>query len=134
MLSHRLHKEFQPGIQEILNAAIVNNLELGSWIGFPIVMLLVSYFIKTISKTIRIRPNPTQILFSAALITYIFLNILGQTHGEVARLWLFLTPLAALFASQETMTLFKKRDGGFYLLFFLQMVTMFLLFKFQDLD
>jgi uncharacterized membrane protein YoaK (UPF0700 family) len=66
------------------------------------------------------------------MVTYLAVGLLGQTNGEVQRLWLFMVPLVCLFVAEETQTLFKRRESGIVLVVILQLVTLFLTVKFQD--
>ena len=132
MAQHRRAKEFEPGLQQIVNAIRLNNAEFAAFTGFPVIILFLSSFIKSSFSFVKRKANRLDGLLAAFLITYAILNLFGQTSGEVQRLWLFMLPLVTLFAAQELKTLFKRRETGIYLVITLQLITALLIFRFQD--
>lgn len=132
--NHRAHKEFSNTLQSILNAIFVNNSEFFSWIGFPIVILLFSALGRTIYRFIKQNTSLIDGFIVSFFIVYLLLNLSGQTHGEVARLWIFLVPIVSFIASCESNLIFKKKSFSLLYIVSLQLLTMFLIFRFQDLD
>jgi hypothetical protein len=64
---------------------------------------------------------------------YLVLNLFGQTHGEVGRLWIFMTPLIALFAASELAALFKCERSAFtYFFITAQLATTLIVFLAHD--
>jgi hypothetical protein len=129
---HRMLKNFEPGFEQILEALRLNNLEIASWIGFPIALLFLIRIGNTVIAYIKKRATYLDGLTAAFVITYLVLNFIGQTRGEVGRLWLFMTPLFALFAAAEIVRLFKKKELMIWYVVGLQFITTFMTFKFQD--
>lgn len=129
---HRSLKEFQPGLKQIMDSIILNNLEIASWIGFPMALLAVSRFVKAAYAYLKHRADQLDVLTTAFLITYLALNVLGQTRGESGRLWIFMVPLFSLFAAVEVITLCTNKKNATFYLITLQLITTFMTFKFQD--
>ena len=125
-------KELEPGIEQILKALKLNNLEFASWIGFPIAVMFLIRIGNSVVAFIRKKATSVDGLTAAFGLTYLALNLIGQTRGEVGRLWLFMTPLIALFAATEIAELFKKPRAVTYYIVGLQFITIFVTFRFQD--
>jgi hypothetical protein len=133
MASHRAIKNFKSGSEQLLQSIFVNNLDFASWIGFAITLLVITYLVRTLAS---IRKNQTLLplgeLAFASIAAYTALNLLGQTRGEVGRLWLFWVPAVVMVAGRELKKIFGTKNKGLYLIVTLQLVTTYLLFKFQD--
>ena len=95
-------------------------------------LLFISRLVRSGYAFLQRRASSLDGLMAAFMVTYLALGLLGQTRGEVQRLWLFMVPLVCLFVAEETQTLFKRREGGMVLVVCLQLVTLFLTAKFQD--
>jgi hypothetical protein len=140
MAQHRAIKQFEPGWAQIWQAAVLNNVEFAVWVGFPIILLAIIRALKAAAAFIRRRANRLDWLTLAFGGMYTALNLLGSTKGEVGRLWIFLLPLTALLAGAEVRFIFlqgklKSRIlSGALLLVSLQLITTYVLFKFQDLN
>ena len=130
--NHRTTWQFATWQERIKHGFVLNNAEFATWSGFPIILLLLIRFIKAVAAFIHRRASRLDSLTLTFLIIYILLVALGQTNGEVQRLYLFLTPLAALFSAEELKWLFKDRRNGFLFLAVLQLITIVLIFHFQD--
>lgn len=133
------NKQFQPPLEQVLRAMLLNNVEIFSWLGFPVALLFLYRAIRTVARFYQWgislgqrRLSAVDGMFGAFIVTFFALNLFGQTQGEVGRLWLFLVPMFVLFASAEIPILFRNRNRGLYLVIFLQMITILLIFKFQD--
>jgi hypothetical protein len=129
---HRTLKELQTGIQQLLAALYLNNLEISAWISFPIAALVLLQFGRSIFALVKGKASAFDSLAIAFTLMYIAVNLFGQTRGEVGRLWIFMTPLFALFAIKEAGYLFQRKEAGIAYLCLLQFVLIFLTFKFQD--
>jgi hypothetical protein len=142
LAQHRLHKEYLSGFHQIKDAIYLNNIEAAAWLGFPFVILLLASFVRTGINFLSKQTNKLNILMAASFITFTALNIFGQTRSEVARLWIFMMPLASLFTADEIRIIFKNplrsknnwNLTGFLLIISLQLITIFMTFKYQDLD
>ena len=133
MAHHTTLKEYESGLQQILAALKLNNLEIAAWIGFPMALFVVSRIFSTVKSYISRNISRADIFSAAMIVMYIFLNIVGRTRGEVGRLWIFLIPAFAVMVSQEISCLFNKRKKGVLLtVALLQMITTMMTFKMQD--
>jgi hypothetical protein len=148
---HRQIKIFEPGIKNFLSSILVNNVDIAAWTGFPIYLFftwhgarsLINLVIKWVKQpelipiNLSMRyTNPTDIRLTSFLtafyLTFIGLNLFGQTRGEVGRIWLFMVPIFCLVASLEAQLLCKRKAVGIYLVIIIQWVTIFLTYKYQD--
>jgi len=86
-----------------------NPYEFFSWLGIPVTWL----FLRAAFGKRRV-----DALWTASVVTLIFLNVSGKSLGEVERLWLFMAPYVVLVAAAE---LARERDAsGFWTVFALQ--------------
>lgn len=111
---------------------LLNNLEFAVWCGFPLLILFFSKSIRALYSIIKNKYTKLDIFSLAFLLTYILLNIIGQTRSEVGRLWIFLLPVIVLFSSEELYTLIRNKKLGITLFIILQLITIFLTYQFQD--
>jgi hypothetical protein len=121
-----------PSLQQMLGYAFLNSVEFAVWTGIPLAIIFISVLVKTARAFIQKRATALHGLMAAFIITFLALGLLGQTRGEVMRLWMFFVPLVCLFITQDVGGLFRRRQWGFLFLTVLQLVTLFLTFKFQD--
>jgi len=110
----------------------LNNFEYAHWISFSIAALSVSSILRSIVAFISRKAQYLDFYILAFFVTYLALNLMGQTRGEVGRLWLFLNPSIALLAAHEVRFLFRKRKTGLCVGYLLPFVTTVLIFHFQD--
>ncbi len=129
---HKQYKEFQSGIGQLFAAIRMNQLEIATWLGFPIAMLWGLRFYHAIKAFIQKKLRPLDVLTLAFLLMYILLNLVGQTRGEVARLWLFMTPLIVLFVTQEIIYFFRHRRALLTYLVVLQFITILMTYRCAD--
>ena len=104
------------------------------FLGLPLAFLFLIAFVKTIRAPILHSPfsilhSPFSILHSPFTLAFalglLLLDLSGTSRGEVARVWLFLTPFAVLVAARGLTYLGPGRWGGFLvvLLLALQLFT-----------
>ncbi len=130
-----MHKEMKllaTGFEQLKDALILNSIEFTMWIGFPVAILLV---MRTVQSGIAVWQRKAGVLdrfYAAFLPTFILLNVFGQTRSEVGRLWAFFMPLVAIFITPEAMRLLKNRKAVVYSLMLLELITTFLIFKYQN--
>jgi len=130
-----MHKEMKllaTGFEQLKDAWVLNSIEFTMWIGFPVAILLM---MRTVRSGIAVWQRRSDVLdrfYAAFLPTFILLNVFGQTRSEVGRLWAFFMPLVAIFITPEALRLIKKRKVAVYALMFLELITTFLIFKFQN--
>jgi hypothetical protein len=129
---HRAHKPYDTGFRQVLDALILNNVEFAVRTGIPIFLLFVSRTFHALVSLVKRRVEKLDMLALSFGLMYAALNIVGQTRGEVGRLWIFLVPVVALLAADEVISLLKSKRLGVNLLISLQMITVALTYKFQD--
>ena len=129
---HRQAKDFQPGLQQVLDSIFLNNSEMITWVGLPVTILFMMAVCSSIVAFIRRSVAIRHSLLVSFLATSIGLNIFGQTNGEVQRLWLFFTPLVVIFAAREASHLLPRKNTGIILIIIFQLVITLLIFRFQD--
>ena len=129
---HKEIKEFAPGLAMLGYTAVLNNAEFFSWTGFPIVLLFLSNFIRGMGAFIRRKATTLDGLLLSFSLAYAGVVVFGQTFGEVQRLYIFMVPLFALFASEEIQYRFKNKKALLITVITLQLITTLLLFIFQD--
>ena len=122
----------QIGLKDYLGAMWLNNVEFAASVGFPVFLLFLSRSLRIGISFLRGRLTWANGALGAFLAAYIALNLFGQTQGEVSRLWMFWTPMVVLFAGFELAALYKHRRLAVGVLIFVQLITIFLTFKFQD--
>ena len=132
MIKHKSLKQFETGLDQIFKAIKLNNLEIASWVGFPVALLSVVFVIRSLVSLIKTKFKPLHILTMAFFITYLALNLVGQTRGEVGRLWIFMDPLIIIFAVSELLHQFKNPKWGVWYLYAIQLLTVYFTFRFQD--
>lgn len=130
--NHRTTWHFNSAQERIRHGVVLNNAEFVVFTGFPIIVLLIIRCVKAVAAFIRRQASRFDSLTIAFIFMYIVLVFFGQTNGEVQRLYLFLTPLVALFAAEELKWVFRDKKNGFTYLAVLQIITMIMLFHFQD--
>lgn len=129
---HKMYKLWEPGLGQILAAIRMNNLEIATWVGFPIAILWLLRYYNAVRAYIKKQVSRLDVLTMAFLLMFIFLNILGQTRGEVARLWLFMMPLIALFSTQEILRHFRHHRALVIYLVVLQFITILMTYRCAD--
>lgn len=123
---------YRPGLGEILYGAFLNNISFSAWMGFPMYLLFFLSAARSVIPWIKDQATMLDGLLASFTITFVALNLFGDTAGEVARLWIFMIPLMSIYAGLKIVHLFKRKDHGAYLIISLQLITMILTYKFQD--
>ncbi len=129
---HRTHKGYQSDFPAMLTALVINNFEYLFWTGIPLVLLALSSTGRSLYAIIKGSARMIDGFSMALILTYIAINILGQTRSEVGRLWLYLVPALSILAAKEAGGLFRKQASGYYFVTILMLISTFLTYKFQD--
>ncbi|MDI6892713.1 MAG: hypothetical protein QMD08_07015, partial [Actinomycetota bacterium] len=94
--------------QEVFNQSrvystwVVRNLyDFFAFLGVPICFLLARKLIWQFKKVKEDGIKQLDVMFFASALTLVILDVLGVTRGEVARMWMFLVPLAVLVGVSE---------------------------------
>lgn len=123
---HQNIKNFSWQFGDYLSVIFLNNFEFVFWCGLPVIGAACAEIYTLVRSWPARKGSPAVLLAVCFLGTYIVLNLFGQTRGEVARLWMFLTPLWALFAWQKVKTWLVAMKTG---LLFLQFLIVFSIFQ-----
>lgn len=117
---------------QIANAWALDNAEMATWIGFPVILLLLARAGRSLAALMKGAAGRIDELLLTFLVCYAALLTFGKTNAETQRLFLFLVPLVALFSADEAKGLFRQKKPAFLFVVFLELVTAFLIFLFQD--
>lgn len=132
LAQHREHKHFVVTTFELVKSIFINNVEFSLWTGLPVTLLAFVQLAQSVRHAIRHRLERKDVLAIAFLLTYIALNVFGQTRSEVGRLWLFNVPMIALLAALTIERLDRRQPRWLAFVIALQWVTVFLTYHFQD--
>ena len=119
-------------ISQTFSAAILNNMDLAVAIGFPIFILFVVFGVISVIHIVKRKPGGANAINASLFLTYTALNLAAAVNGEVGRVWMFWTPVMALFSVQYLLPLIKQRQWILYALITLQVITLFLTYQYQD--
>lgn len=108
------------------------NAEFTFWTGYASIILSLIALGTSVKNLIGKKIDRTDWIVISFFFTFILLNLSGQTSNETGRLWIFLTPLLALFSAGQAVRLFPQPKHGVYFFMFLQLVTTYLIFHFSD--
>jgi hypothetical protein len=126
--SHREIKEFTFSISNLFQYTLLNNVEFAFWSGVPLFILMVVGCIRSVFSAFLGKATKFDVLSIAFFLTYLATNFIGQTRGEVGRLWIFFLPIGSIIALKEALKLMKDPMKGVFLVFALQFVTSCLIF------
>lgn len=132
MLKHTQLKLYEPGFNPFLLNSLLNNVEMGAWTGFILVLLALTAVLIAAFAIFRHKTLAVDRLAIAAAITYIAILLFSRTRGEVGRIWLFMVPLICILAVRTISMLFKRDSLAVIVVSLLQLITTYLTFKFQD--
>ncbi|MCC6146420.1 MAG: hypothetical protein IT308_02510 [Anaerolineaceae bacterium] len=130
--NHRTTWHFDTWGERIRHALLLNNAEFATWTGFPLILLLLVRLVQAARAFLRRQASRLDALALTFLVIYLLLVTLGQTNGEAQRLYLFFTPLVALFSADALRSLFKEKRSALLFIAALQLITIVLLFQLQD--
>jgi hypothetical protein len=127
MAIHRSIKQYPGGLSELPTTILINNSDFALGIG-PALWIL------SLVGTVYIILSPEQKLKWLAwslLLTFIVLNLVGQTRSETARLWIYLIPFFSLFATNLLLKWYGR--WAVYTLILTQLLTTFLILSYQGI-
>jgi hypothetical protein len=133
MESHHLAKRYSGDLASLPLTILINNIDFGLGSGFPTPFLLLILAARSVYALFRRQVTRLDWVTLSFFSMFLVLNVAGQTRTETARLWLFLLPFIAIFEADFLDKLFAKRTGWLYWLVALQLITAFLVFKFEGL-
>ncbi len=128
---HRYANNFDLTGGFLLNAMVVNNLELATWTSFPMIIIAGVQIVTSLVFVIRRRATPADAFLVVFLFVYLCLNMFGQMHGEVGRVWLFLVTIFSLAAGLFISRVRLIRVPALLILVVLQILTTYFLLAYQ---
>ena len=121
--NHRTHKAFTGNFLTTLKTIALNNFEFAIFIGTLNYLFFFSEGIRSAIHWLKKTYNKTDKFILSAFITFLGLNVLGQTRGEVGRLWIFFCPLVALVVLHAISKYDKQKKILYFLLIVFQLLT-----------
>ena len=119
-------------LSSLPNLLLGANADFTFWTGYaPVILFLIAVGM-AVKNVIEGRATKMDWITSSFLVTFLFLNLSGQTGNETGRLWIFLTPVLALVSADQAVYLFPHKKNGIYLVLLLQLLTTYLIFHFND--
>ena len=131
MAAHRDNKEFGGGLVQIYQAFVINNLEYAILLGLPLVITVIYQTLASLVRYLGRQAEQIDLFVACMSLVYLGLNALGQTRGEVGRIWLFLAPAVCLVGAYGMSRVYRPGRMAIYLMVGLQLVTAILIFQFQ---
>jgi hypothetical protein len=125
---HREIKQYEFSVQRILEYIFLNHVDFVLWTGFGLLFLFYSSSIRAITLFFQRKATTYDGFRIAFFLTFLVLNLIGQTRSEVGRLWVFLLPGFALTIFPESLKLLKNPIHSLQLFFLTQMWSTFLVF------
>lgn len=122
MDQHRAIKGYTGDLASLWQYAKLNLLEFSISVGFPFVLLIALAGLESLVEVARGRVSPRSAFSVALLICFVAMNIVGQTRGEVARLWLFLVAPFSIVAAGSLCRLPQSRNLGVQVVFATQLM------------
>lgn len=129
---HRYQKGFSFSLVNLINYVKLNNVEYSFWVGIPLYLLALVGGVRSLFNILTRKGSRYDAFSASVLVTFIALNLLGQTKGEVGRIWIFFLSVGVIPAAHEAMTMFEKRKWGVLLVMTLQLISASLMFYFMD--
>jgi hypothetical protein len=120
---HREIKEFTSSLGGVLWSVILNNVEITHLFGFPVVLLFFVQSLRSAAALIKHVASRFDTFVAGIAVMYIGMNIVGQTRGEVARLWLFFVPLMCVVAIESAPRLLRTRSRSIAFFVALELVS-----------
>jgi len=125
---HREIKQFEFSVPRILEYIFLNQIDFMLWTGFGLLFLFYLASIRSCKAFFQQTASTYDGFRIAFFLTFLLLNLAGQTRSEVGRLWVFLLPGFALAVFPESLKLLKNPLHSLQLFFIAQIWSTFLVF------
>jgi uncharacterized membrane protein (UPF0136 family) len=119
-------------VQQILHAALWNNLDIAAAVGIAVYLLFIIHGIRLIGQIAHRKANRAELVLGSLFGAFLTLNAAGTAQGEVARLWMFWVPVIVLLASRELLRWMKNKPHLLAALLLAQFITLMLTYHYQD--
>ena len=126
--NHRAVKDFSMDLSAMLQIITLNNLEFAIWTGIPAFVLFLAAGLGSLGRWLRKQSEPVDKFMLATFVSFLGLNLLGQTQGEVNRLWIFFCSLIALIVTQALQRYLVQKNILYFLLLVSQLASTFLFY------
>jgi hypothetical protein len=125
---HREIKQFEFSVPSLLQYVFLNQIDFMLWTGFGLLFLFYLASLRSFKAFFQRRATTYDGFRMAFFLTFLLLNLIGQTRSEVGRLWVFLLPGFALSIFPESLKLLKNPLHSLQLFFLTQLWSTFLVF------
>jgi hypothetical protein len=130
---HRIWKEWEPGTANTLLFAALNYIEFLCWVGIPLMVFYLAGLGNSIRNLYRRRIQAVDLFNVSAALMILLMGLLGETKGEVNRLWIFTVPILCVAVGPELKRRFSdKAAWALSALLAAQFATMILIKRYQD--
>jgi len=129
---HRTIKRFQPDLSSLRKYAFLNSVEFIMAAGAPLLLLFLLSCGPSLYRMLRGSSSNLDAFSFALFLSIAVLYLVGQTRGEVARLWLFLLAPISLVAAPTARSLTRLHPSCIQLVFAMQVLISFLTFMNMD--
>jgi hypothetical protein len=132
MAFHEAWQKWHPHFGLLIHYSLMNFVEFSLWLGIPIAGFTFARSYWSL-RSFPQRPVPFANLLAIVFSLTIFLLLaFGRSKGEVARLWLFLMPIACLITAEAVQRKFPGKTLMWGAILFLQGMTLLLTKIHQD--
>ncbi len=121
---HELQRHQPVTIKNYLGMYLLNNIEMATWIGFPLALPAILAVMASMVDIIWGRWKPIDSLIIAFAGGYFYVNHFSNTLSEVGRLWIIFVPLICIFTVDFIQRRMRKSHFVLILLL-LQLITAF---------
>ena len=125
MTIHRSIKQYPGVLSELPITILINNSDFALGIGPALLILSLIGIVYIVFSS----EQKLKWLAWSLLLTFIVLNLVGQTRSETARLWMYLIPFFSLFAANLLLKWYGK--WTVYALILMQLLTTILILSYQ---
>ena len=133
MMYHRAWKLWQPELSETIKFGLLNLIEFACWLGLPLAVWFLASVGGAMGKGDGQKSGKTRWVPVIVALAVGCMAFLGQTKGEVARLWIFIIPLICMTIAFEIKRRFPHQYNEVVLYTIgLQFITVILMKYIQD--
>jgi len=118
--------------KQIGEALLANNLEFASSVGFGLYGLFVLAGARLVGRMLRRQGGLATAAGASLFLTFVAMNLYGQSRGEVARLWIFWTPAVVLLGGGLLGEWMQRRPWVGYVFVVVQFLGVVMTYHFQD--
>lgn len=132
MEQHHAIKGYVANLANLRQYAVLNLVEFVMSVGFPFMLLFSLAGLESLLQIAHRRVTRKSAFALALIVCFVAMNIVGQTRGEVARLWLFVVAPFSIVAAGSLRRLSPVRSLGVQVVFVVQLFIAFLTYMNMD--